>query len=139
MATSAMFEGLVFDERKRAAPVKYVGERACYVVDEDGFLRHIDAAQVDAQVLDFLKDQVDQHRDLAVSGMLEMMGKDDIFTKAAVESSIDNMDQAVGQSIPENARQWLGMLGFRVIIDDQGKVAHIEIPTSGIESDDGDY
>ncbi len=35
LATSAMFEGLVFDEQGHPAPVKYVGERACYVVDED--------------------------------------------------------------------------------------------------------
>ena len=123
-----MFEGLVFDERRKAAQVNHVGERACYVVDEDGFLRHIDAALVDQQVLEFLKGQVDQHRELAVSGMLDLMGKDDIFTKAAVESSIDNIDQAVGQAIPEQSRQWLGMMGFRVIIDDQGQVVDIEMP-----------
>ncbi len=138
MATSAMFEGLVFDERRNATPVKYVGERACYVVDEDGFMRHIDAALVDQQVLDFLKGQVDQHRDLAVSGMMDMMGKDDIFTKAAVESSIDNIDQAVGQAIPEQSRQWLGMMGFRVIIDDRGQVVDLEMPTGGIEGEE-DY
>ena len=138
MATSAMFEGLVFDERRNAAPVRYVGERACYVVDEDGFMRHIDAALVDQQVLDFLKGQVDQHRDLAVSGMMDMMGKDDIFTKAAVESSIDNIDQAVGQAIPEQSRQWLGMMGFRVIIDDRGQVVDLEMPTGGIEGEE-DY
>lgn len=138
MAKSAMFEGLVFDERRNAAPVKYVGERPCYVVDEDGFLRHIDAAEVDQQVLDYLKGQVDQHRDLAVSGMLDLMGKNDIFTKAAVESSIDNIDQAVGQEIPDQSRQWLGMMGFRVIIDDGGHVVEIEMPTGGVEEDD-DY
>ncbi len=136
MANSAMFEGLVFDERRKAAQVSHVGERACYVVDEDGFLRHIDAAQVDQQVLEFLKGQVDEHRDLAVSGMLDLMGKDDIFTKAAVESSIDNIDQAVGQAIPEQSRQWLGMMGFRVIIDDQGEVVDIEMPAGEIEEDD---
>ena len=139
MANSAMFEGLVFDERRRVASVNYVGERACYVVDEDGFLRHIDAAQVDAQVLEFLKSQVSQHRDLAVSGVLEMMGKDDIFTKAAVESSIDNMDQAVGNAIPEQSRQWLGMMGFRIIINDQGQIVNIDMPTGGIEGEEGDY
>ncbi len=127
----------MFDERRKVAQVKHVGERACYVVDEDGFLRHIDAAQVDQQVLDFLKGQVDQHRDLAVSGVLDMMGKDDIFTKAAVESSIDNIDQAVGQAIPEQSRQWLGMMGFRVIIDDQGQIVDIEMPAG--EIDDGEY
>lgn len=131
-----MFEGLVFDERRKLAQVKHVGERACYVVDEDGFLRHIDAAQVDQQVLDFLKGQVDQHRDLAVSGVLDMMGKDDIFTKAAVESSIDNIDQAVGQAIPEQSRQWLGMMGFRVIIDDQGQIVDIEMPAGEIDDDE---
>lgn len=136
MANSAMFEGLVFDERRKAAQVNHVGERACYVVDEDGFLRHIDAALVDQQVLEFLKGQVDEHRDLAISGMLDLMGKDDIFTKAAVESSIDNIDQAVGQAIPEQSRQWLGMMGFRVIIDDQGEVVDIEMPAGEIEEDD---
>ena len=59
-------------------------------------------------------------------------------TKAAVESSIDNIDQAVGQEIPEQSRQWLGMMGFRVIIDDGGHVVEIEMPTGGIEEDD-DY
>ena len=131
-----MFEGLVFDERRVASQVRHVGERACYVVDEDGFLRHIDAAQVDKQVLDFLMGQVDQHRDLAVSGMMDLMGKDDIFTKAAVESSIDNIDQAVGQAIPEQSRQWLGMMGFRVIINDQGQVVDIEMPAGEIEEGD---
>ncbi len=136
MANSAMFEGLVFDERRNAAQVRHVGERACYVVDEDGFLRHIDAAQVDMQVIEFLKGQVDQHRDLAVSGMLDLMGKDDIFSKAAVESSIDNIDQAVGQAIPEQSRQWLGMMGFRVVINDQGEVVDIEMPAGEIEEGD---
>ena len=136
MANSAMFEGLVFDERRNAALVKHVGERACYVVDEDGFLRHIDAAKVDQQVLGFLKGQVDEHRDLAVTGVMDLMGKDDIFTKAAVESSIDNIDQAVGQAIPEQSRQWLGMMGFRVIIDDQGEVVDIEMPAGEIDEDE---
>lgn len=138
MTTTAMFEGLVFDERRIAAHVSFVGERPCYVVDEDGFMRHIDAAKVDQQVLEFLKGQVDQHRDLAVSGVLDMMGKDDIFTKAAVESSIDNIDQAVGQMIPEQSRHWLGMMGFRIIIDDQGQVVDIEMPAGSVEEDD-DY
>ena len=131
-----MYEEFVFDERRNAAQVKHVGERACYVVDEDGFLRHIDAAKVDQQVLVFLKGQVDEHRDLAVTGEMDLMGKDDNFTKATVEYSIDNIDQAVGQAIPEQSRQWLGMMGFRVIIDDQGEVVDIEMPAVEIEEDD---
>ena len=139
MAATAMFEGLVVDQRGNAAPMKYVGQDACYVVDDDGFMRHIDAAGVDRQVLSFLKGQVDDHRDIAVDGVLEMMGKDDLFTKVAVESSIDKMDEAVGQPIPAEARQWLGMLGFRIVINDQGEVVDIELPAGGIEGDGDEY
>ncbi len=133
MAKEAMFAGLVVDENGNAAEVKYVGEAACYVVDDDGFLRHIDAATVDRQVLGAMRAQVEDNRDMAVSAMLEMMGKDDLFTKAAVESSINNMEDAVGQPIPEQARQWLGMLGFRITIDFEGNMIDLELPEGPVE------
>ena len=69
--------------------------------------------------------------------MLEMMGQDDVFTKAAVESSINRMEEAVGQPIPEDARQWLGMLGFRIVIDFHGNIVEIQMPAGGID-DGGD-
>ncbi len=133
MARSAMFAGLVFDESGRPAEIAWVGEDAHYVVDDDGFRRHIDAAQVDRAVLRFLREQVEDQRDVAVEAMLNMMGQDDIFTKAAVESSIDRMEEAVGQPIPEDARQWLGMLGFRIIVDFHGDVVDIQMPAGGID------
>ncbi len=136
MAQTAMFAGLVFDEEGNAAELAYVGQEACYVVDDDDFRRHIDAAQVDLQVLQFMHGQVDDHRDLAVSTMLDMLGKDDIFTKAAVESSINNMEESVGQPIPEDARQWLGMLGFRIVIDFHGNVVDIELPAGAVDEDE---
>lgn len=139
MASTAMFTGLVFDQQGRVAEVTWVGERACYVVYEDDFKRHIDAEAVDRQVLRFMRQQVEGSRDLAVGAMLEMMGRDDIFTKAAIESTIDRLEEAVGQPIPEDARQWLGMLGFKVVIDEQGTVLEIAMPAGGIdEGDDGD-
>ena len=134
MAPTAMFAGLVFDEEGNVAELANVGQNACYVVYDDDFKRHIDAAQVDTQVLRFMRGQVEDHRDLAVSTMLEMMGKDDIFTKAAIESSINNMEESVGQPIPEDARQWLGMLGFRIVIDFHGNVVEVEMPAG--ESDE---
>ena len=135
MAQTAMFAGLVMDENGRAAEVGYVGESACYVVFDDDFRRYVDAAQVDRQVLRFMREQVLDNRQLAVGAMLEMMGKDDIFTKAALESSIDHMEEAVGQPIPEDARQWLGMLGFRITIDFHGEVVDIQLPAGGIDEE----
>ncbi len=135
MANTAMFDGLVVDEDGNAAEVALVGARACYVVDDDGFRRHIDAEAVDRQVLGFMRGQVEGQRDLAVSTMLDMMGQDDLFTKAAIESSIDNMEDAVGNPIPEDARQWLGMLGFQIVINDQGDVVNINLPAGGIDEE----
>jgi hypothetical protein len=136
MAPSAMFAGLVFDEQGTPVEVSYVGTDACYVVDDDGFHRHVDAEQVDRQVLRFLRAQVEGHRDLAVSTMLEMLGKDDLFTKAALEASINRMEENVGQPIPEEARQWMGMMGFRIIIDEHGSVTDIQMPAGGIEGEE---
>jgi hypothetical protein len=131
MAPVAMFEGLVVDEAGNALTVTTVGENACYVLWDDDFKRHIDAELVDGQVLRAMRDQVQDQRDVAVQAVLEMMGRDDIFTKAAVESSINNMDKAVGNPIPDEARQWLGMLGFRVVVDVQGTVVDIAMPAGG--------
>ncbi|MCC6167496.1 MAG: hypothetical protein IT329_09745 [Caldilineaceae bacterium] len=133
MAQSAMFAGLVFDETGRPAEVAWVGAEAFYVVDDDGFRRHVAAAQIDRAVLRFLRRQVEGQRDMAVEAMLDMMGQDDVFTKAAVESSINRMEEAVGQPIPEEARQWLGMLGFRIVVDHHGEVVDIQMPAGGID------
>ncbi|MBK8046432.1 MAG: hypothetical protein IPK16_04430 [Anaerolineales bacterium] len=135
MAQTAMFGGLVFDESGRPAEVDFVGSDACYVVYDEDFRRFVDAAQVDRQVLRFMREQVQDNRQIAVSTMLEMMGKDDLFTKAAVESTIDHMEDAVGQTIPEDARQWLGMLGFRVVIDFHGEVIDIQMPAAGTDEE----
>lgn len=138
MARVAMFAGLVFDQTGQVAEVTHVGENACYVVYEDDFKRHIDAELVDRQVLRFMRQQVESNRDLAVGAMLDMMGRDDLFTKVAVESTIDRMEEAVGQPIPEDARQWLGLLGFKIVIDDQGMVVDIQMPAGAIDDEGGE-
>ena len=138
MARTAMFPGLVFDEAGNPAEIAYVGEDACYVVNDDDFRRHIDAAQVDRAVLRFLREQVEENREIAVQSRLEMMGQDDVFTKAAVESSIYRMEDNVGQQSPEDARHWLGMLGFRIVIDFHGNVIEVQLPAGGIEGDEGE-
>jgi hypothetical protein len=138
MAPTAMFTGLVFDEAGNPAEIAFVGNDACYVVDDDDFHRHIDAAQVDRAVLRFLREQVEDNREIAVQQMLEMMGQDDVFTKAAVESSINRMEDTVGQPIPEDARRWLGMLGFKIVIDIHGNIVDLQMPAGGVIGEDDD-
>jgi len=129
----AMFEGLVVDENGQPAEVDWVGADACYVIDEGDFRRYIDAETVDRQVLRFFKEQVEAHKDIAVKGMLQMLGKDDIFSKTALEYQIAKMDEAVGQPMPPQAREMLQSLGFQIVIDFHGDVIDIHLPDEGIE------
>jgi predicted short-subunit dehydrogenase-like oxidoreductase (DUF2520 family) len=132
MARTAIFAGLVVDDRDQAVAVTRVGHEAFYVVDEDGFLRHVPSESVDRHVLTALQESVLANREAVVEGMLDYLGKDDLFTKAAVESSLgqmgEQMQQLLDVGLPEEARQWLGLMGFRVVIDVHGEVIDLEMP-----------
>ena len=64
MQKKALFEGLIFDELDRPVGVAFVGEDPCYVVDDDGFRRHIDSEQIDRQVLQSFQEMLAGHEDL---------------------------------------------------------------------------
>lgn len=132
MARTAVFAGLVVDENDQPVNVTYVGQEAFYIVDDDGFLRHIPSEDVDRQVLLAMQESVMANRDAVVSGLLEYMGQEDLFTKAAIEASIGQMDEQMNQlmdvGLPEEARQWLGMMGFRIVINVHGEVVDLDMP-----------
>ena len=125
---SALFEGLVYNEEGDLAEVSFVGSEAQYVVLEAGFRRHVPAEYVDLQVIEWFQEQVAANRDFVAQGTMEMLGKDDLFTKAMIESSINNMSELVDFGLPEDARIWLGMLGFRVVINLHGDLVDIVMP-----------
>ena len=132
MSHKALFEGLVVDETEQPVGVRLVGGDAFYVVDDDGFLRHIDSDVVDRQVVEQLVAMVRGNEDMIARGTMEMLGQDDIFTKAAIEASLrqapQQTDLLLQQGLPEEARLWLGMLGFRVVVDLHGNVLRIDQP-----------
>jgi hypothetical protein len=125
---SALFAGLVQDELGNPVEVVMVGDEPCYVVEDAGFRRHVESRTVDLQVIEMLREQFLAHREIATDAMLEMLGKDDLFTKAMIDASIKNMDQVLEQGLPSGARAWLGMLGFRVIVDTHGGVVRLDMP-----------
>lgn len=132
MAKNALFSGLVIDERDQPVEVSHIGDEAFYVVDDEGFHRHVPSEQVDLQVLGFLKEMIAGHEDLITEETMKMLGQEDIFTKAVIESSLKNVDEqfaeVIAQGIPEGARTWLGMLGFQVMIDIHGEVIRVIQP-----------
>ena len=132
MAKQALFSGLVADESGRPVDVAYVGGVAYYVVDDDGFKRHVESEQVDRQVLDEFAQYIRGNEDQISESTMEAIGQDDIFTKAIIDNSLKNLDQQfdhlIEHGLPEELRAWIGMLGFRVRIDMQGNVVEVRQP-----------
>jgi hypothetical protein len=125
---TALFAGLIRDESDQPVDVALIGAVPHYVVDDAGFLRHVEAETVDRQVIELLREEFLAHKDIATEAMLQMLGRDDLFTKAMLDASIKNMDQILAHGLPDGARAWLGMLGFRVIIDTHGQVVRLDAP-----------
>ena len=132
MSKHALFHGLIVNEVSEPADVIHIGEEAHYVINDGGFKRHVAAATIDRAVLRDLRTQIAQHQELVSDNALKMIGQDDLFTKAIIDSSIKNidahMDQLLEQGLPSGARQWLGMLGFRVVVNHHGEVLKLDQP-----------
>ncbi|MEW6180466.1 MAG: hypothetical protein AB1522_11120 [Chloroflexota bacterium] len=138
-----LFAGLVVDENDQVVETAMVGSEPMYVVNDAGFRRHIPAEYVDRQVLNFLKEQISGHEDLLTEQTAKMLGQDDIFSKAIIEKQFRNIDQQFEQllktGIPEEGRAYMGMMGFRIVINFHGDVVRIDQP--GIitgEDDEGE-
>lgn len=140
MSKKALFAGLVVDEREQAVESKVVGDEAFYIVDDDGFKRHVPAEDIDKVVLKELRDQTLANRQAVTEGAMKMMGQDDLFTKAMIDSSLNNIDshftKLMDTGLPEQALQWLGMLGFRIVVNYHGDVVRLDSP--GSVSDEGE-
>ena len=39
------------------------------------------------------------------------------------------MDQAIERGIPDDARMWLGMMGFRIVVNVHGEIVRLDMPT----------
>lgn len=128
--TNALFEGLVFNEAGLPVDVTHLGDEAYYIIPDDDFMRHIEARIIDQQVVSWLKEQILANKDMVTQGVMSMMGKDDLFTKAMIDSSIKNVDNLLvqEQGIPEDARMWLGMMGFKITVNIHGEVIEINAP-----------
>jgi hypothetical protein len=132
MTKKQLFPGLVFDENDQPAGTAYVGEEPCYVVDDAGFLRHIPSDQVDRQVLNRMQDMVKGNEDLLSEQTAKMLGQEDVFSVAAIANQLKNMDKQfdamLETGLPEDARAYLGMLGFKIIINVHGEVVRVDQP-----------
>ncbi len=136
----ALFEGLVIDEDGNPATVAYVGEEPCYVVNDAGFYRHIPSEQVDRQVLKLMGEQIEGNEEAISEQTAKMLGQEDIFTRAMLLNQLKQMDQQfdalLQTGIPEDARAYMGMMGFKIVINLHGEIVRVDQPSA--PSDEGE-
>jgi hypothetical protein len=124
----ALFAGLISNEDGDPVDVAYLGGEAFYVIPDGDFRRHVEAVQVDNAVLAILREQISGAQDLLVEQVLSFLGKDDLFTKVSIDMALKNFEQGFRQADPEQWKPWLGMMGFRVIVNRHGEVLQVEMP-----------
>jgi hypothetical protein len=142
MPRQPLFAGLVIDENDRPVDTAVVGDEPFYVVDDAGFHRHIPSEQVDRQVLELMRQQISGNEDLLSEQAAKMLGTEDIFSKAALESQLKNIDKQfealLEMGIPEESRAFMGMSGFKVVINIHGEVLRLQQPSAPEEGGDGE-
>lgn len=140
MTQSPLFSGLVVDENDHVVMTKIIGEESFYVVNDAGFLRHIPSAQVDRQVLEMMRGQIIGNEDLLSEQTAKMLGQEDIFTKAMISNQLKNLEQQfelmLNMGIPEETRAYLGMTGFKVVINLHGEVIQFTQPSAAAPDDE---
>jgi hypothetical protein len=134
----AFFEGLVVDESGKPLQVEYVGGESAYVVDDRGFLRHVDSAPIDRAILSQFTAQLVEHSGEASRAILQMMGQEDLFTKAMVDAQLRSLDveQIRQRQLPLESRQMLAMMGFRIVLDVHGVILRVDMPAAPDEGEE---
>lgn len=140
MTNQPLFIGLVTDESGNPIESGFIGNDPCYVIDDAGFRRHVPAAQIDRAVLAQMAEMMKGSEDFLSEQTAKMLGQDDPFSKAMIERQIKNIDQqfeALMQTgMPEEMRTYLGMMGFKVVVDYHGEIIRVEQPSAA--SDEGE-
>jgi len=142
MLNQPLFAGLVTDELGNPVETAFIGSEPCYVVNDDGFRRHIPAEQIDRAVLSQMAEMMKGSEDILSEQTAKMLGQDDPFSKAIIEQQLKNIDKQfetlIQTGIPEDMRAYLGMMGFKVIVNYHGEVVRVEQPGSAGGGDEGE-
>jgi len=132
MSKKALFSGLIIDFEDKVVETTYVGSEPCYVVNDAGFHRHIPSEGVDRQVLQKMAEMIQGHEDILSEQAAKMLGQDDIFTRAMIETQLKDMnkqfDRVLEMGIPEESIAYMGMTGFRIRINLHGEIIEIKQP-----------
>ncbi|MGD2177196.1 MAG: hypothetical protein PVG71_05175 [Anaerolineae bacterium] len=125
-----LFADLVFNEYGERAKVVYIGGEPFYAVPEDDFLRHVEAEHIDRQIVERLQERIRGMSDIVTEGVIQMLGQEDLFTRASIEHAIATMDRILepGAVDSDQLRTALWMAGFSATVDVHGDLLRLELP-----------
>lgn len=139
MANTPLFAGLVVDENGKLAESAFIGNEPAYVIDDDGFKRHVPAEQIDRAVLNQFAEMMKGSEELLSKETAKMMGQDDPFSQAMIQNQLKNIEShfevIMKTGLPEDMRAYLGMMGFKVVINYHGEIVKIEQPGSASDEE----
>lgn len=92
------------------------------------------------EILSKLGEQIKGNEELIADQAAKLSGQDDLFSHALIENQLKNVEkqyQLILQTgIPEDTKAYLGMMGFKVIIDIHGTIVDIIQPGRIANDDD---
>jgi hypothetical protein len=136
-----LFLGLVFSEDGKILSAAHVGDEPFYVLDDAGFRRHIRARELDESILRWLWEQIRGHEKELAEQAARMTGQEDIFSRAVLQNSLEHPEAYVNEifrhGLPESTRMWMGMMGFRAIVNVHGELLRVDQPARAAEDDSG--
>ena len=135
-----LFSGLIVDENGNPVGTASIGSEPAYVIDDAGFKRHIPSEQIDRAVLNQMAGLMKGSEDLLSEQAAKMLGQDDPFSKAMIENQLKNIekqfDAVLQTGFPEDMKAYVGMMGFKVVLNYHGEVVRVEQP--GAAGDEGE-
>jgi hypothetical protein len=141
MANAPLFDGLVFSEYGKLLTAAQVGDEPFYVLDDAGFLRHIRAREVDEAILRWLWEQIRGHEKELAEQAARMTGQEDLFSRAVLQQTLAHpeahLEEIFRQGLPESTRMWMGMMGFRAVVDVHGELVRVEQPARATDDGEG--
>ena len=140
MANAPLFDGLVLSEDGKLLTAAKVGDDPFYVLNDAGFLRHIRAREVDEAILQWLWEQIRGHEKELAEQAARMTGQEDLFSRAVLQQTLAHpeahLEEIFRQGLPESTRMWMGMMGFRAVVDVHGELMRVEQPARATDEEE---
>lgn len=134
-----LFTGLVFSENNQPLAIAEVGGEWCYVFEDAGFRRHIRSRPVDESILRWLWEQIRGHERELAKHAAHLTGQEDIFSLAVLQQNLEHpeaqMENIFAAGLPEDTRAWMGMMGFRAIVNHHGELMRVDQPSRPASED----